>query len=137
MGLRRELLAVVGFLTVGAVGCALFKPYRYNVRWENRSGVQLTDVRISYGNFTTTFGGHLCVTEPLTPVANVEFRTMDGTVHQKPAAIPDYVRRSIRLSDLFFVITPELDVHVELKTSKQIEAERRDLYRRMGWAWPP
>jgi len=123
MGLRRELLAVVGFLTVGAVGCTPLRPYRYNVLWENRSGVQLRDVRISYGDFTTTFGGHLWVTEPIADTVQVEFMTPDGKRHERRVPISDDIRRNIRLADLMFFIEPDLSVSVHLRSQEQRKAE--------------
>jgi len=132
----RVVALALAFVLWG-MGCTVLSPYRYNVRWENRSGTPLEDVRISYGGFSTTFGGHLYVTEPLPESVTVQFRAPGGRLDVKQVPISEYIRRSIRLADLYFIITPELGVRVELKTKEQIEAERRELYRRKGWAWPP
>jgi hypothetical protein len=85
--------------------------------------MQLRDVRISYGNFSTTFGGHLYVTEPLTQTVRVEFRTTDGELHQRQVNIPEQMRRNIRLADLMFFIDTDLSVSVHLRTREQRKIE--------------
>ena len=134
MHLRPRFVVVAAVLVVGAVGCAMLKPYRYNVRLHNRSGMELSGLRICYGRFSTVAGNYLWVTEPLPEDVNIEFGTPDGKLHRERIPISPYIRRNIRLSDLCFIITPELEVRVELKTAGQIEAERRALHRRMGWS---
>ena len=112
-------------------------PYRYSVRLHNRSGTELSGLRITYGRFSAVAGNYLRVTEPLPQIVTTEFRTPDGELHQKHVPISEHIRKHIRLADLYFFVTPELDVRVELKTAEQIKAERRELYRRKGWSWPP
>ncbi len=135
LGLRTVVVAAV--ILVGAAGCAMLKPYRYNVRLHNCSGMEVSGLRIYYGRFSTVAGNYLRATEPLPEGVNIEFRTPDGQLHVKQVLISEHIRRNIRLSDLYFIITPELEVRVELKTKEQIEAERRELYRKNGWSWPP
>jgi hypothetical protein len=116
----RTLAALLALL---ACGCALVKPYRYNVLWENHSGLVLKDVRISYGSFSTTFGPRLRVTEPLGRCVSVEFRTPDGKHRVNQVPIPEDIRRSIRLADLMFFIEPDLSVTVHLRTQEQRKAQ--------------
>jgi len=121
--LHLRLAIAAAALVAWAGGCAVFTPYRYNVLWENHSGTQVRDVRISYGKFTMTFGPRLWVTEPLTPVVEVRFRTPDGKLHQRDVAISDDIRRNTRLADLMFFIEPDLSVSVHLRSREQRKAE--------------
>ena len=112
-------VVLMGLLAVGDTGCATFRPYRYNVLCENHSGLQLKDIRIRYGNFSMTFGPRLWVTEPLAPAVSVEFRTPEGTLHQRQVGIPEGMRRNIRLADLMFFIEPDLSVSVHLRSLEE------------------
>lgn len=114
---------LVVFSMIGVVGCTLFKPYRYTVICQNHSGMKLKDVRISYGDFSTTFGVYLWVTEPLADSVAVEFRTPDGTLHQRQVPISKEIRRNIRLADIMFFIEPDLSVSVRLRSREQSMAE--------------
>jgi len=137
MQLHLRLVVIAAVVVLGSAGCVMLKPYRYNVRLHNRSGMELSGLRIYYGRFSTVAGNYLRVTEPLPKQVKIEFRTPDGALHRKQVPISQHIRRNIRLSDLYFIITPDLEVRVELKTPEQIEAERRELYRKKGWSWPP
>jgi hypothetical protein len=115
-----SLLRIIPFaVLLGVSGCASLQPYEYNVLCRNRSGFKLTDLRISYGSFSTQFGSHLRVTEPLPPIVRVQFRTQDAQFHDRQVLIPEEVRRSIRASDLMLFIEPDLSVTVLLRTRDQ------------------
>ena len=123
MKLRLGIAAAAVLLALGGAGCAMLGPCPYNVVWENHTGAKLKDVRISYGEFTTTFGIHLMVTEPLPEVADVQFRTPDGVLHRRQVPIPMGFRRNIREADLMFFIEPDLSVSVHLRSREQRKAQ--------------
>lgn len=110
-------------LSIMLAGCTALGPYQYNVLCRNRSNAKLNGLRISYGNFSTQFGSHLRVTEPLASEVHVQFSTEDGQTHRRRVHIPEDIRRNVRSSDLMFLIEPDLSVTVRLRTREERRAE--------------